>query len=108
MKRAVFFLALVAAFAPARAGSDQPRLIVVSDIGNEPDDSESFVRLLLYTNQIEPRGFVASTSTWQREAIDPELFEERIAAYGAVLKALRTHDTAYPEANALRALVKRG
>jgi hypothetical protein len=27
-----------------------PRMVVISDIGNEPDDQMSLVRLLLYTN----------------------------------------------------------
>lgn len=86
----------------------KPRIIVVSDIGNEPDDSESFVRFLLYTNQLDAEGFVAATSTWQREIIHPELFRERIEAYGKVLKNLRAEDKAYPEAASLMALVKNG
>jgi Protein of unknown function (DUF1593). len=95
--------------APAWAGTwEKPRVIVVSDIGNEPDDSESFVRFLLYTNQIDAEGFVASTSTWQRESIHPELFRERITAYGTVLNNLRAHDKAYPDASALMGLVKNG
>ena len=106
MKRLV--LAALAAFAVPAAAADHPRLIVVSDIGNEPDDSESFVRLLTYANQIDLKGFVASTSTWQREAIHPELFRERIDGYAKVLKNLRAHDKAYPEAKALQALVKNG
>ncbi|GAA0553640.1 hypothetical protein FHS83_001641 [Rhizomicrobium palustre] len=93
----------------ALAAADvKPRVIVVSDIGNEPDDSESFVRFLLYTNQLDAEGFVASTSTWQRDIIHPELFRERIEAYGKVLKNLRAHDKAYPDAAKLMALVKNG
>ena len=91
-----------------QAADVKPRVIVVSDIGNEPDDSESFVRFLLYTNQLEARGFIASTSTWQREIIHPELMRERIAAYGKALKNLRVHDKAYPDAAKLMALVKNG
>lgn len=104
-----FVTALALLTAPlALAESAKPRVIVVSDIGNEPDDSESFVRFLLYTNQLDAEGFVASTSTWQREIIHPELFRERIQAYGTVLKNLRAHDQAYPEADTLMALVKIG
>lgn len=99
---------LVAMACAAGAAEVKPRLIVVSDIGNEPDDSESFVRLLLYTNQIDAEGFVASTSTWQREIIHPELMRERIAAYGQVLKNLRVHDKGFPDAAKLMALVKSG
>ncbi len=28
-----------------------PRVVIISDIGNEPDDQMSFVRLLLYSNE---------------------------------------------------------
>jgi hypothetical protein len=108
MRAHLWLAAILAIAAPAIAADPMPRLIVVSDIGNEPDDSESFVRLLTYTNQIDLRGVIASTSTWQREAIHPELFLERIDGYAKVLKNLRAHDKAYPEAAALRALVKKG
>ena len=96
------------AAATGTAPDAKPRVIVISDIGNEPDDSESFVRFLLYTDQLDPEGFIAATSTWQREVIHPELMQERIAAYGKVLKNLRVHDKAYPDAARLMALIKRG
>jgi hypothetical protein len=37
-----------------------PRAIVVSDIGNEPDDQMSLVRLLLYSNEIDIEALIAS------------------------------------------------
>lgn len=77
------------------------RLLVVSDIGNEPDDAESLVRLLLYSNEIDIEGLVASTSIWQRERTRPELMREQIAAYGEALTNLRVHDCRYPDANML-------
>src|SRR5207342_1553953 len=49
-----------------------PRLFVLTDIGNEPDDQMSFVRLLLYSNEIDIEGLVATTSTWQKEYAQPE------------------------------------
>jgi hypothetical protein len=107
MRRAIIALGLLAALA-GPAAAQNPRLIVVSDIGNEPDDCESFVRLLAYTNQIDLKGLIAATSTWQRDAIHPELFRERIDGYAKVLKNLRAHDKAYPDAEALRAVVKNG
>jgi hypothetical protein len=109
MKRvAVIFAAVLTVFLPALASDVKPRVIVVSDIGNEPDDSESLVRFLLYTNQLDTEGFIASTSTWQREIIHPELMRERIDAYGKVLANLRVHDRAFPDVAYLRSLVKTG
>ena len=35
---------------PADSFSGKPRVVIISDMGNEPDDQMSFVRLLLYSN----------------------------------------------------------
>jgi hypothetical protein len=47
------------------------RAFILTDIGNEPDDQMSLVRLLLYSNEIEIEGLVATTSTWQRAKVSP-------------------------------------
>ena len=47
----------------------KPRVVVLSDIGNEPDDQMSFVRLLLYSNEFDLESIVATTSVWQRRAV---------------------------------------
>lgn len=90
------------------AASPRARLIVLTDIGNEPDDSESMVRLLTYANDIDIEGLVASTSRHLPDAVHPEMIERRVAAYGQVVGNLRVHDPRYPEAAALRALIRPG
>ncbi len=40
----------------------KPRLLVLTDIGNEPDDQMSLVRLLLYSNELDLEGLIATTS----------------------------------------------
>jgi hypothetical protein len=84
------------------------RLIVLTDIGAEVDDQESMVRLLLYSDVIDIQGLVATTSIWKRDSVSPELIEERVRAYGQVRANLLKHDPAYPTAEALAALIKRG
>lgn len=91
---------------PLAAAAD--RVIVLSDIGNEPDDSESMVRFLLYTNELDVEGLIATTSTWQRSVVHPEMIEERVRAYGRVLENLKKHASGYPEMSALLALIKAG
>lgn len=39
------------------------RLFVLTDITNEPDDQESLVRLLVYANEYDLEGIIATTST---------------------------------------------
>ena len=41
----------------------RPRVVVMTDIANEPDDQMSLVRFLLYSNGWDTEGLVASTST---------------------------------------------
>ena len=83
------------------------RLIVLTDIGADPDDTESACRLLLYSNEIDIEGLIAVTSVW-RPAPEPELIENVIRAYGKVHSNLLLHDPGYPPAEVLQSLVKHG
>lgn len=89
-------------------GSEKQRLLVLTDIGAEVDDTESMVRLVLYSDTIDIEGLVATTSTWKRKSVSPELIEGVIRAYGKVHGNLLQHDPSYPSAEALLGLVKGG
>ena len=86
----------------------RPRVIVLSDIGNEPDDQMSLVRLLLYSNELEIEGLIATTSTWQKTATHPETMRELIAAYGEVRPSLMLNAKGWPEAAELAGRVHAG
>lgn len=88
--------------------SGKPRLVVLSDIGNEPDDQMSLVRLLLYSNEIDLEALVATTSTWQKTRVQPETMRKVIAAYGKVRANLLQHAPGWPEAEALERMVAAG
>lgn len=103
--------ALLLAAAPAvqaAPAEPHPRLFVLSDIGNEPDDQMSLVRLLLYSNEIDIEGLGATTSVWQREKVSPEIMHKVIDAFGKVAGNLRLHDPAYPTGEAMAARVYAG
>ncbi len=85
-----------------------PRAIVISDIGNEPDDQMSLVRFLLYSNEIDIEGLIAATSTWQRTAAHPETMHHLIQAYGQVRPNLLQHAEGWPTAEDLDARVFAG
>src|SRR5450631_3270402 len=61
-----------------------PRVIIISDIGNEPDDQMSLVRLLLYSNELDIEALIASTSTWQKSTTHAETMHALVKAYGQV------------------------
>lgn len=86
----------------------KPRVVILSDIGNEPDDQMSLVRLLLYSNQLDIEALVATTSTWQKSAIHPETMRAVIAAYGEARPNLLLHAQGWPPADELTARVFAG
>ena len=86
----------------------RPRVIVISDIGNEPDDQMSLVRLLIYSNELEIEGLIASTSTWQKTTTHPETMRTLIEAYGQVRPNLLLNAQDWPEATELLSRVNSG
>jgi hypothetical protein len=86
----------------------KPRVVVISDIGNEPDDQMSFVRFLLYSNEFDVEAMIATTSTWQKAKTHAETMHELIAAYGQVRANLLVHAQGWPEARELDARVFTG
>lgn len=76
--------------------SGKPRVVILSDIGNEPDDQMSFVRLLIYSNELDLEAMIASTSTWQKNTIHPETMHKLIRAYGQVRENLLLHAKGWP------------
>jgi hypothetical protein len=89
--------------------SDKPhRLVVLTDIEADPDDTQSLVRLLLYSNEIDIRGLIATTSIHKRTSVHPDSIRNIIHAYAAVHDNLLKHNVNYPTAESLLALVKQG
>lgn len=85
-----------------------PRVFVLTDIENEPDDTQSLIRLLLYANDIDLRGLVATTSVHMKDGTHAESIRRLIGRYAQVLPMLRRHDPRYPDAAQLLALVADG
>lgn len=86
----------------------KPRVIVLTDIENEPDDAQSLVRFLLYSNQWDVEGLIATTSIHLRDRTAPWRIREIVEAYGKVRANLLLHETGYPEAERLLSVVREG
>ncbi|HLO60508.1 MAG TPA: nucleoside hydrolase-like domain-containing protein [Bacteroidales bacterium] len=86
----------------------QHRVIILTDIEADPDDTESLVRLLLYSNEIDIRGIIATTSCWHKTMVNPESVRRIVQAYGKVQPNLIKHDAAFPLAETISALVRQG
>lgn len=98
-------MALAAALA---LQADRPRVCVLTDISNEPDDEESLVRFLVYANEYEIEGLIATTSTWLRERTREDLIRRQLEAYEQVQPNLLKHAPGFPSADALRAVTFTG
>jgi hypothetical protein len=86
----------------------KPRVFVLSDIGNEPDDQMSLTRFLLYSNEFDVEGLVATTSTWQRNKVSPGIMQKVLSNYGKVRDNLLKHAPGFPAAEDLSKVVKAG
>src|SRR3954447_14425787 len=99
---------LAAGAGPTTSPSDRPRLLVLTDISNEPDDEESLVRLLVYSNEFDIDGLVATTSTWLKAKPREDLIRRDIAAYAQVRPNLAKHSAGFPSADELLAVTCTG
>lgn len=94
---------------PLFADSPQKsRLIVLTDIGADPDDTMSMVRLLLYSDEIDIQGLIATTSCWKKTSVSPELIRQVIEAYAKVQPNLNRNEPVFPAADVLLQRLKSG
>jgi alpha-L-rhamnosidase len=96
---------------PIQCFKEKPRVFILSDISNEPDDAESLVRYLLYSNQFCTEGLVATTSTWMKNKVCPQDMRKIIDAYAAVVDNLNSHahpSNPYPTAEYLHSIIRSG
>jgi hypothetical protein len=87
---------------------EKTRIIVLTDIEADPDDAQSLVRFLLYANQFEVEGLIATTSIHQKKRVAPETIHKILKAYEKVQSNLNKHEAGYPTYAQLSRLVKQG
>lgn len=102
------FVAYAQPGSSVNASTPKSRLLVLTDIEADPDDTQSLTRLLLYSNEIDLEGLIATTSVHQKARVAPESIRRVIANYSKVRSNLVLHDPAYPTAEALGGLVGTG
>jgi hypothetical protein len=94
--------------APAADPAARPRVIVLTDIENEPDDAMSLVRFLVYANQWDTEALIATTSVHLPDRVAPARIEAIVTAYGAVRDTLEVHERGFPTGDHLLSLVRSG
>lgn len=99
---------LQAGVAPAAVPAVRPRVIVLTDIENEPDDAMSLVRFLVYANQWDTEALIATTSIHLPDRVAPERIESIVRAYGRVRDTLEVHEPGFPTGEHLLSRVRSG
>jgi hypothetical protein len=98
-----------AAESGAAVPSKRLRVIVTSDFppfpvtNSDPDDVQSMVRFLLYANEFDIEGLIASAGTFGMVAEKRNILAV-LDEYDKVDENLKRHDAKYPTADALRAV----
>jgi len=87
---------------------EKPRVLVLTDVENEPDDAQSLVRFLTYANQWDIEGLVATTSVHLKNQTAAWRIREIVEAYCQVRDNLELHEPGFPDGQKLLALIKEG
>ena len=104
----VIIFALILPAVASSQTSHKLRVLVLTDIEADPDDSQSMIRFLTYSNQWDIVGLIATTSIHQKTRVAPETIHEILNAYKKVQPNLLKHEKGYPTFEYLSAKVKKG
>jgi hypothetical protein len=106
----ILLIAVIVGLGQAAFGAEpeRSRVFVLTDISNEPDDEESMVRFLVYANEYDIEGLVATTSTWLHHTTRVDLIHRQLDAYAQVRPNLLKHAPGFPAVESLRGVVAAG
>lgn len=119
--RIIIFIALLGCidcYGDSIAGetSSKPRLIVLADMGNEPDEMQQILHLLVCSNEVELEGLLAVTGKHlrpghpepYRHVLHPELLHQLIDGFEQVYPNLQLHAPGWASPEQLRRIVANG
>ncbi|HEX2527452.1 MAG TPA: nucleoside hydrolase-like domain-containing protein, partial [Geminicoccus sp.] len=86
--------------------SERPHVIILTDIGQDPDDEQSLIRTLLYSNDISIRGIVPTYRPGK--PVGTSIVQSILSAYAKDLPRLLEHDIRYTNTPILLGRVKEG
>ncbi len=108
-------LALTVFASGAPGPGTRPRLIVLTDIGHDPDDEQQVTHLLVCSNEVELEGLIPVTGRFFRKNptdstkwLMPHLLHGIIDGYAQVYPNLQLHATGWPTPEHLHEIVANG
>jgi len=90
------------------SAQEKPRIFVLTDIENEPDDAMSLVRFLVYANNYDIEGLAATTSIHQQKEVATWRINEIVDAYVKVRDNLEMHEAGFPTGAYVKSIVTEG
>lgn len=98
------------------ANMEKTRLIIMADMGNEPDEEQQMIHMLMYSNMFDLEGLIACSGLYLhsgvnsefRSKVHPELFTKLINAYAQVVGNLHKHADGWPSPDYLHSIVRAG
>lgn len=92
------------------------RMLVLADMGNEPDEVQQMIHMVTCSNEFDIEGLIAVTGKYlrpesrieYRKTLHPELFHQIIDAYEQDLPSLKRHAGGWPSPEHLRSVVAVG
>lgn len=92
------------------------RLIILADMGNEPDEEQQMAHMIMCSNEFELEGLIAVTGIYlqpnskdpYRRVLHPELFTKIIDAYAKVYPNLLKHASGWHDPDYLHSIVRAG
>jgi hypothetical protein len=88
--------------------SNKARLIILADMGNEPDEEQQMVHMLMCSNRFDLDGLIAVTGKYLRTQPLPELFHRLLDGYSEVLDNLKLHADGWHSVETLRSITGPG
>ncbi|MCD0459720.1 DUF1593 domain-containing protein [Roseiconus lacunae] len=86
------------------AKSCKPRIITTTDLGADPDDEQSMVRLLVCANEFDIEGLVVSTGCWKKSQNNTRMLDKLVDAYDQCFDNLEVHAEGFPSPEYLRSI----
>ena len=115
---AIFVLSFSTAGLQAQEQSttEKTRLIIMADMGNESDEEQQIVHMLMYSNMFDLEGLIACSGLYLhtdvkdkfRTKVHPELFTKLINGYEKVAPNLEKHASGWPSPDYLHSIVRSG
>jgi len=112
----IYIILIIGLFTQLSFGqTDKVRLILMADIGHDPDDEQQIVHLLMCSNEFDLEGLIAVTGRYFRpdpkdtvKELMPELFDFLLDGYEKVYPNLMKHATGWKTPQYLRRIVAGG